>query len=288
MRELTVLLDALDIKQIEDNRYRAKNFGSSIDVILSGQMLGQAIVAAQRTQPEKAVKTIHTIFARAGRASSDTQLEVDTMHNGRTFGSVSVTTRQGDRLIARSQVLLHASEPHLMFHADPTPEVLAPEMTSISEYGFAGCETGVIQGIDVDSAPADEVRPPKLDVWIRFKGAPADPTVSQCLLAFATERFVIGTSMLPHVGVGFSNPGIVTGVVSTTLTFHEPIDAGRWMLLAHEVPYAGRGRVYGRANIFKQDGGIIASFVQDCMVRLTTEQSSTSKGRDTPKAAATK
>jgi acyl-CoA thioesterase len=278
MRELTVLLDALDIEKIGDNRFRAKNFGSTIDVILSGQMLGQAIVAAQRTQPEKSVKTIHTIFARPGKASSDTELQVDTMHNGRTFGSASVTTWQGDRLIARSQVLLQTPEASLMFHADPIPEVPGPEMLSISEYGFAGCETGVVQGVNVDSAPADDVGPPKLDVWIRFKEAPADPTTSQCLLALATERFVIGTSMRPHKGVGFSNPSIVTGVVSTTLTFHEAFEANRWILMAHEVPYAGRGRVYGRADIFTQNGGLIASFVQDCMVRLTPEQSSAPNG----------
>ena len=34
-----------------------------------GQVLGQAIVAAQLTQPEKEVKTVHTIFARVGRAA---------------------------------------------------------------------------------------------------------------------------------------------------------------------------------------------------------------------------
>jgi acyl-CoA thioesterase II len=51
------------------------------------------------------------------------------------------------------------------------------------------------------------------------------------------------------------------------LTFHEPFSAGEWMLLAHEAPYAGRGRTYGRADVFTEDGRLVASFIQDGMVR---------------------
>jgi acyl-CoA thioesterase len=64
-----------------------------------------------------------------------------------------------------------------------------------------------------------------------------------------------------------SHVSISTSVLSHTLTFHEPIDATAWHLLAHESPYAGRGRSYGRANIFTEDGRLVASFVQDNMVR---------------------
>ena len=56
-------------------------------------------------------------------------------------------------------------------------------------------------------------------------------------------------------------------MVSHTLTFHEPFCAGDWILLAHESPYAGRGRSYGRANVFTEDGRLVASFVQDNMIR---------------------
>ena len=38
-----------------------------------------------------------------------------------------------------------------------------------------------------------------------------------------------------------------TGVIGHTITFHEPVRAGDWWLLDQNVPYAGRGRSYGRA-----------------------------------------
>jgi acyl-CoA thioesterase II len=88
-------------------------------------------------------------------------------------------------------------------------------------------------------------------------------------LAYATDGFLIGTAMRPHEGVGYAlaHVTISTSVLSHTLTFHEPIDPGRWHLLAHESPYAGHGRTYGRANIFDVDGRVVASFVQDNMIR---------------------
>ena len=61
-----------------------------------------------------------------------------------------------------------------------------------------------------------------------------------------------------------------TGVVSHTLTFHERVHADQWLLLSHESPHAGHGRSYGRADVF-QGGHLVASFVQDAMVRAMPE-----------------
>jgi len=89
------------------------------------------------------------------------------------------------------------------------------------------------------------------------------------MLAYGTDGFLIGTAMLPHAGVGqnMAHRNIATGVVSHTLTFHEPVPAGEWLLLAHESPYAGRGASYGRAHVFTRDGRLVASFVQENMIR---------------------
>ena len=108
-----------------------------------------------------------------------------------------------------------------------------------------------------------------LDVWSRFTGAPDDAVTSQALLAFASDPFLIGTAMRPHAGVGQAQAHVTlsTGVISHTLTFHEPFSAGQWLLLDHRSPYAGRGRSYGRADVFTAEGQLVASFVQDDMIR---------------------
>ena len=128
-------------------------------------------------------------------------------------------------------------------------------------------ELRVVDGVDISDP--DAVGPAELFVWSRFPGAETSGATGQALLAYATDGFLIGTAMRPHAGVGqaMSHVSISTSVLSHTLTFHEPIDPGAWHLLAQESPYAGRGRTYGRANVFTEDGRLVASFVQDNMVR---------------------
>lgn len=270
MEPLSTLIDGFQLDDLGDGRYQGHNVGGGAGgqgVVFGGLLLGQTIVAATRAQPGKEVKTVHTIFARAGRPDQPLDVTVDTMHAGRTFGSVTVTVAQGERLCTRSLVLLHGSEDDVIRHETSMPKVDGPEDTPSREHEFAGYHIGVVGGVDVGDP--DEVGPPELPVWVRFEGAPDDLATSQALLAYASDGFLIGTAMRPHAGVGQAQAhlSLSTGVISHTLTFHEPFRAADWLLMAQESPYAGRGRAYGRADVFATDGRLVASFVQDSMIR---------------------
>jgi acyl-CoA thioesterase len=247
------------------DRWRAASLDGH-GVVFGGQLIGQSLVAALAGQADKAVKTVHTIFARAAAPDAPLAIAVDRMNDGRTFASRAVTIEQGGRLCTRSLVLLSADEPDFIRHAEPAPRVPGPD----------GCKPMAVAGDweirivgDVDVNDPDAVGPPELDVWTRFAGAPDDRVLDQALLAFATDGFLIGTAMRPHAGVGQAQAHrtVSTGVVSHTLTFHEPAPAGGWLLLSHRSAYAGRGRCWGRANVFRSDGALVASFVQDGMIR---------------------
>jgi acyl-CoA thioesterase-2 len=225
------------------------------------------VIAGLAAEPGKAVKTVHTIFARSGSPEAPVEIAVDRMHSGRAMASCTVTISQGDRLCTRSQVLLSADEPDLIRHADAPPRTPAPEQSRAIGDPSRAWEVRIAGDADI-SDPAC-TGPPDLDVWTRFVGAPEDPAVSQALLVFATDSFLIGTAMRPHEGIGQAQAHVTlsTGVLSHTLTFHEPFHAGEWLLLAHHSTYAGHGRSYGRADVFQEDGTLVASFVQDAMIR---------------------
>jgi acyl-CoA thioesterase II len=122
---------------------------------------------------------------------------------------------------------------------------------------------------DVDINDPDAVGPAELDVLTRITGGPDDPIIDQALLAFSTESFLIGTAMRPHPGVGQAQAHVTlsTGVLTHTLTFHEPCSPAQWLLLSQRSPYAGHGRSYGQGEVFTADGKLVASFVQDSMIR---------------------
>jgi acyl-CoA thioesterase len=264
---IDALVRALDLEPAGPDRYRAGNADAGHGVIFGGQLLAQSIVAGLAGHEGKRVKTVQTVFARGGRPDAPVEIAVDRMHAGRAFASSTVTISQGDRLCTRSLVLLTADEPDFIRHADPMPDAPGPDTGNPAGDGEGAWQVRIAGGVDVNDP--DAVGPADLDVWTRFVGAPEDPTVDQALLAFATDGFLIATAMRPHPGVGQAQAHVTvsTGVISHTLTFHEPAPAGQWLLLSHHSPYAGRGRSYGRADVFRPDGALAASFVQDAMIR---------------------
>jgi acyl-CoA thioesterase II len=267
MFTLDGILDALTLDRVAPDRYRASNVRSGHDVVFGGQLLAQSIAAGLAEHDGKTVKTLHTVFARSASPDTPVDITVERMHAGRSLASSTVTISQGDRLCTRSIVLLSADEPDLIRHPDRSQLSSTPEEAIASGRDSTAWEARIVGGIDVDDP--DTVGPPERDVWIRFVGAPEDPAINQALLAFASDGFLIGTAMAPHRGVGQAQAhvSISTGVLSHTLTFHEPFSAAAWLLLAHSSPYAGRGRSYGRADVFRSDGQLVASFVQDGLIR---------------------
>jgi acyl-CoA thioesterase II len=267
MVAIEAFLAGFALEPVAPDRYRAANVDLGHQVVFGGQLMAQSIMAALAGQEGKTVKTLHTVFARAASPDAGVEIAVERMHGGRSLASSSVTISQGERLCTRSIVLMTADEPDLIRHADTYKPVAGPSESVPSGEAAGAWEVRVVGGVDVSDP--DAVGPAELDVWTRVVGAPSDPAVNQALLAFVTDGFLIGTAMRPHQGVGqaLAHRTLSTGVLSHTITFHEPVSAGEWMLLTQRSPYAGRGRSYGTAHVFDSDGRLVASFVQDNMIR---------------------
>ncbi len=271
MFPIEAFVDAFTLVPEGPDRYLAQNLQFGHAVVFGGQIIGQSLVAGLAGHEGKTVKTVHTVFARGASPDAPLELAVDRMHAGRAVASSTVTVSQGDTLCARSVVLLTAVEPDVIRHADTPPRASKPDDVGGHVRQSGAFEVGVVGDVDINEP--DQVGPSELDVWVRFAGAPEEPGVNQALLAFANEGFLIGTAMLPHPGIGQSqaHKTLSTGVLSHTLTFHEAYRAAEWHLLAQHSSYAGRGRSYGAGDVFTTDGELVASFVQDAMIRARAE-----------------
>lgn len=277
MSDLSVIPAPLRPEPIGDDRYAITNAGNAEqrDVVFGGQFLAQAIVVTSLRHPGKAVRSIQAIFARPGRIDAPTELAVESIHDGRTFASDTVTAWQGDRLCARFLVLLDVDEPDVIRHDVPAPSVTAPADTPLTDEGllvYPGTELRIVDGVDLWSVDAP-TGPAETFLWAKAPALPDDPGhdhgVHQAVLAWATDGFLIATALRPHAGIGQDDAhrGLSTGVVGHTIVFHEPFRADRWLLLAHRSAYAGRGRTFGSADVFTEDGRFVASYVQTNMIR---------------------
>ena len=275
MHESRDLPSVLQLEPLGEGRYRIENAGDpdSRDVVFGGQFLAQMIMAAVASSPGKKVRSLHTIFARTARVGAPTELDVETMHDGRSFGSCTVTVWQGDRLCVRALALLDTGDPDLLRHGVEMPKVPDPDESAAGGgMVFPGGELEIVGGVDT-SSPDAPIGPAELFIWTRYADAPDDVAVNQAVLAWATDGLLIGTAMRPHAGIGLdqAHRTISTGVISHTLTFHEPFTTRDWLLMAQESPHAGEGRTYGRGQVFTRDGRLVASYVQDNMIRAVPE-----------------
>lgn len=270
---MTDLPDILELDLVGDHRYRVRQPPEPPEgrnVVFSGQLLAQTIMASEREAGgAKDVRSVHTIFARAGTYDHPLELEVDRIQAGRTWGSDTVTASQEGRTLARSLVLLNTIDPDLMRHAPRMPEAPRPEELD----GAAG---QVFPGAEWRPVPVEEDHSgvPVEMAWHRHCAPLTSPAANQGVVAWATCGNVIGLSMRPHrdkVRISDAHRTLSTGVIAQTIHFFERLDASQWLLVVTEGTQAGAGRVYGTGSVFTEDGLLVASFHQDSMAKTREE-----------------
>jgi acyl-CoA thioesterase len=219
------------------------------------------------------------VFARVGQTDLPLDIHVDVMHTGRTLASATATVLQSDRLLCRSLILFDAGDEDVIRHGAEFPEGAGrPEDATPWTTTPQGTEVRIAGGVNLGSV--DDNGPAELMVWFRVPGAPSDPVLNQALLTSRSHLFLIAAAMRPHEGIGIdmTHETLSTGVITHTLSFHEPVEASSWLLFAQQSTFAGSGRSYGRGQVFTEDGHHVASFVQDNLIRRFADDF-TNRGR---------
>lgn len=266
------LPDLLELTEVGDHRYQVHQPAEAAegrDVVFSGQLLGQIIMASDRAAgSQKDVRSIHAVFARAGTYTKPIELAVDSMHAGRTWASDTVTATQDGRLLCRAIVLLNAVDPDLMRHEPdfpagvPGPDELAPA----GAQAFPGVEVRPVPGESTVGGVPVEL------AWHRFERPITSQAANQAVLIWATCGNIIGLGMRPHrdtVRIQDAHRTLSTGVIGHTTHFTERFDVSQWLLMVTEAEKAAVGRVYGGGRIFTRDGVMVATFQQDSMAKAT-------------------
>jgi acyl-CoA thioesterase len=196
------------------------------------------------------------------------ELQRESLHAGRAWGSETLTAWQGDRLLSRGLVLLNTDEPDLIRHAAGLPDVPRPEALEPDPAGLVYPDTET-RTVDDPKATAPDGSP-ALHYWMRHARSFDSIAANQAILVWCEPGLLISLSMRPHadkVKIGDAHRTVSTGVIAHTAHFHERFDVGEWLLVSQQSSYAGRGRVHGSGSVFTEGGRLVASFSQDSMVR---------------------
>jgi acyl-CoA thioesterase-2 len=90
--------------------------------------------------------------------------------------------------------------------------------------------------------------------------------LSQVFLAFATDFSFLSTSLLPHGTTVWQNK-VQPATLSHTLFFHRPVSVRDWLLFDMCSPISSGGRGFVRGELFDSDGTLVASAMQEGLIR---------------------
>jgi acyl-CoA thioesterase-2 len=264
------MLEGLTLEPLAPGQYRAPHVERHGNgwLVFGGQMLAQMVVAAGSTPDVKPLTSFHAVFARPGQLDQPLLIDVDVIANGRNARSAAVTVHQGGPPCVRGLALALTPQPEVGAHALPTPRTDGPDDAEPLPVKLSGVEVRIADGVDL-SDPAGG-HPPEVHLWMRVPEAPPDPIVAQAMLAYCSEPFFAATGLRPHENMSQAHfyVTIAPAVTSHGVAFHDrSFRASDWLLFAFSSPHTSQGRVFGRADVFDEDGQSVASVWQENLLR---------------------
>ncbi|ENE9460711.1 TPA: acyl-CoA thioesterase II [Yersinia enterocolitica] len=280
---LKKLLDLLCLEKIEEGIFRGQSEDLGLRQVFGGQVVGQAIYAAKQTVPtDRVVHSFHSYFLRPGDSSKPIIYDVETLRDGNSFSARRVSAIQNGKPIFYMTASFQSQEEGFE-HQNTMPDVPPPEglmsETDIARK-FAHLIPEKVRDKFIGRQPI-EMRPVKFHnplqgstaepnryVWFKANGEmPDDLRVHQYLLGYASDFNFLPTALQPH-GIGFLEPGVQIATIDHSMWFHRPFRLDDWLLYAVESTSASGARGFVRGQIYNREGVLVASTVQEGVIRL--------------------
>jgi len=268
------LIHLLDLEALEVNLFRGVSWKDERPRVFGGQVAGQALVAAGRTVNDgKGVHSLHAYFLRPGDPTIPIVYEVDRIRDGKSFTTRRVVAIQRGEAIFNLQASFHRAEEGFD-HQVTMPDAPAPESLPRADemepprpgrlWERQPVDIRYVDGPPWDREPSD---PARQLVWIRADGTlPDDPLLHVCIVTYASDYTLLGSSLVPH-GVSYWRDDVMMASLDHAMWFHRPFRADEWLLYSQTSPSASGARGLAYGGIFRQDGTLAVSVVQEGLIR---------------------
>jgi acyl-CoA thioesterase-2 len=283
------LVHLLELERIEENLFRGQSRDIGTRFVFGGQVLGQALAAAQRTVESRHVHSLHAYFLRAGDVEAPIVYEVERNRDGKSFSSRRVVAIQHGQPIFTMAASFQVPEQGLV-HQLPMPTVPPPEdleePAPIAPERLAKLPAKLQRWVTKQGPfefrhvyPRDELKPPKRPplqhVWFRLRDRVGDDELlHRALLAYASDFHLLGTATLPH-GISYLQGNVQMASLDHAMWFHRPFRADEWLLYSCDSPSSQGARGLSRGQIYDRSGCLVASTAQEGLIRLLPEGDAT-------------
>jgi len=271
------LIDLVQLERIETNIWRGRNEERFGFRLFGGQVLAQALAAATKTvAAERFCHSLHGYFLRPGSADVPVIYKVEQIRDGQSFTTRRIVAVQNGEAIFSMDASFHRSEPGLAHQMDmravPPPESLEDDSevarrTDDPNQQWAMRERAFERrSIYQQNRPVDDQT--SNPMWIRYRQrVDTDANLHRCLLAYASDMNLVSTAVLPHQKS--IKPGKTQmASLDHAIWFHHDPDINNWLIYMKETPQGGAGRGFTRGAFYTRDGKLIASTMQEGLIRV--------------------
>jgi len=281
MKDVNELLASIDLEKIDKNIYRGNSHDIGSPNVYGGQALSQALHAAILTVPDdRFVHSLHSYFILPGKLNEPIIYQVDNIRDGGSFTTRRVTGIQNGKaifILAASFQLLQPGLAHQIDMPDITqPDELQSDYELMTQFKdqlpeqfkkFLRPKPIEFRPVNPLSFVLPQKQEPKRHIWMKAKGTvPDDITVHQRILAYASDYNLLITALLPHQA-DVKTHHLQLASIDHAMWFHRPFKINEWLLYILESPSASNSRGFTRGSIYTKAGILVASVVQEGLMR---------------------
>lgn len=276
------LIGLLGLERIEENIFRGDSRDIGSPQVFGGQVIGQALSAAQHTVDGRVAHSLHAYFLRRGDVHAPIVYEVDCARDGGSFSNRRVVAIQHGRPILNLAASFQNPEEGLE-HQTEMPDVPGPEgLKDLAEVAKDMAEKipaklrrflaheRPFEFRQVEEFSFDATGPllPRKHVWIRAVDTlPEDPVLHQNLLTYVSDYELVGTATRPH-SHSFNHGNVIMASLDHALWFHREVKMDQWVLYAMDSPNTSGARGFARGQFFAEGGKLLASTAQEGLMRV--------------------
>ena len=282
MQSTLELIDLLTLEKIEENIFRGQNYQAPWGRVFGGQVLAQALHAAYQTvEEQRYLHSLHAYFLLAGDLSLPIVYNVERIRDGGSFATRRVVAIQKGQpiffLSASFQKEQSGLEHQIEMPKVPPPHGLLTDEELVESLKHTLPDTYKrytiprpmeFRPVENFSYTNPENAIPFRHIWIKAKQNIDVPlSMHHQLLSYISDYNLLVTAMLPHQGKTTLEQMFFASL-DHAMWFHRPFKTDEWLLFAIDSPSASNSRGFSRGNFFTEDGKLVASVVQEGLMRV--------------------
>ncbi len=284
MTDVQHLIELLTLDSVDETTFLGYSKTVGSPNVFGGQVLAQALNAAQRTiTNSRVLHSMHAYFLEPGNLENPISYRVNITRDGGSFSVRRVTAEQNGLIIFILSASFHKREEGYEHQIEMKTGIKPPEelmswddiLHQFGDFLPKNIKTFFEVERPIEFKPVEIVNPldrkdlpPFNNVWFKPKGIikDLDLATKQQILTYISDYNILVSALNPHASKAHWG-NTLTASLDHSMWYFRDFDFDDWLLFSMESPNASNARGFAKGNMFTRDGKLIASVAQEGLMR---------------------